>query len=252
MLIATGDTHGNPVDRLNPLLNKCRSGALTLTKEDIVIILGDFGAIWKQVQDQKEASILNWLDAAPWTTAFICGNHENFDRFEKFPIAEMFGGKVGVVGESIFHLRRGEIYTLDGWKVFTFGGAASIDKPWRQEGLSWWPQEIPSKAEEDHALANLEKHGNKVDIIMTHTMPLRAVEEFKARGTSPQGLESLVEKAKDPVPKFLDHIFDTVEFDAWLCGHFHVNELFCDDRILCLYGDVVVLDDLIEETEDEG
>ena len=40
----------------------------------------------------------------------------------------MFGGQVGVLNESIFHLKRGYVYTIGEKKIFTFGGGYSIDK----------------------------------------------------------------------------------------------------------------------------
>lgn len=236
MLILTGDTHGKPDQRIG-LIQQKGMDHLAL-KKNYLIILGDFGAIWKGKQDQREASILNYLDSMPWTTLFLDGNHENHERLDKLHVAEMFGGRVGVASESVFHLRRGEIYILDGIKTFVFGGAASIDKLYRQEGLSWWPREIPSKAEEDFAIANLEKHGNKVDLILTHTMPLAAVEEFKQSGKSPQGLEAMAAKAADPVPAFLQHIYDTVAFDVWFCGHFHVNMPLLNGKVRCLYDEI--------------
>jgi len=231
-VLITGDTHGDfsRFQNIDPL---------GIDRDDVVIIAGDFGGIWDQEETARERLLLDRVRERPWTTAFVCGNHENFDRLDTLPVEEKWGGKVGRVNESIFHLKRGEIYTIGGQKIFCFGGAASIDKMWRTEGVSWWPQEIPSVAEMDYALENLEKHGNKVDLVITHTMPHEAVQEFEESGLSPQGFEAMALKMHEPTPKFLSEILDRVDFGAWFCGHFHVDTPFLGGSIQCLYEMVV-------------
>ena len=56
-----------------------------LSKDDFVIIAGDFGGIWDvdrfRVQESPaEKAGLDWLEQKPFTTLFIPGNHENYDR----------------------------------------------------------------------------------------------------------------------------------------------------------------------------
>jgi hypothetical protein len=46
------------------------------------------------------------------------------------------------------------------------GGAASIDKPFRREGRSWWPEELITEAD---VQASIE--GGKVDILLAHDSP---------------------------------------------------------------------------------
>ena len=62
-IIVTGDIHGNPFQRLN--LENFPEGK-TYTKEDYVIILGDFGLVWDD--SAMEHSCLDWLENKPWTT----------------------------------------------------------------------------------------------------------------------------------------------------------------------------------------
>lgn len=66
---------------------------------------------------------------------------------------------------------RGEVYCIEGNTIFVMGGGYSIDKYRRTEGVSWWPQEMPSEEEYHNAIMNLEKVGNHVDYIITHTAP---------------------------------------------------------------------------------
>jgi|APSaa5957512576_1039674.scaffolds.fasta_scaffold01836_14 hypothetical protein len=228
MIFTTGDTHGGRgvMDRFNPMRN--RGG--TSKDKDFVIILGDAGFIWCNEPDGEEKKTCKWLNDSPWTTLVVDGNHDNHDRFDKLPIEDKYGGgKVGKISDSIFHLRRGEVYEVDGVRIFTFGGAMSIDKEHRIVGLSWWDREIPSYAEMDHALETLERVGNKVDLVLTHTMPRDIIERQIGH----------LEKAVDPTTEFLQHLFETLTFKQWFCGHFHINQTFEEGRVVCLYEDIV-------------
>jgi hypothetical protein len=40
---------------------------------------------------------------------------------------------------------RGEVYNIEGNSIFVMGGGYSLDKDFRTEGVSWWPQEMPSE-----------------------------------------------------------------------------------------------------------
>lgn len=67
-----GDTHGEWIRRLN---TDSFPDQKKLTKEDHVLILGDFG-IWDN--SKAENYNLDWLEDKPFTTLFISGNHENY------------------------------------------------------------------------------------------------------------------------------------------------------------------------------
>lgn len=102
-----------------------------MTKEDIVIICGDFGGVWCQENYKKglknENHWLDWLDSKLFTTLFVCGNHENFDRLYFFPVEERYSGKVHILRPSVFHMIRGKIFQIEVRKIFAFGGASSHD-----------------------------------------------------------------------------------------------------------------------------
>ena len=67
----TGDTHGD-FHRFSA--DNFPEGK-TLTKEDYVIICGDFGGIWDvEKSSPQEKYWLDWLDNKPWTTLFCDGN----------------------------------------------------------------------------------------------------------------------------------------------------------------------------------
>lgn len=99
-----------------------------LTKDDHVIICGDFGGVWnKNEESKKEKALLDWLDDKNFTTLFVDGNHENFDRLYEYPEEKWHGGRVHKIRPSVIHLMRGQIFELERKKFFTFGGASSHD-----------------------------------------------------------------------------------------------------------------------------
>ncbi|MBP3836167.1 MAG: hypothetical protein J6E31_03645, partial [Pyramidobacter sp.] len=69
----------------------------------------------------------------------------------------------------MFHLRRGQVYEIEGKSFFCMGGAMSIDKEWHTEGESWWPGENITTDDMRRGVEALEKRGNKVDYVLTHT-----------------------------------------------------------------------------------
>jgi hypothetical protein len=235
LIFATGDTHGtNSIHKLSsqgwrPLIET--STDLGITKKDYLAILGDFGLLWAPTPTREELFWLEWLQEKPWTTLVVDGNHENHERFAALPQTEMFGGTVGVIMEGIYHLKRGEIYTIDGYTFFVMGGGLSIDQQYRVMGLSWWPQEIPTKEEFDYGLDNLEKVGWEVDYILTHVPPkkvIRMLEEYLSVGDK----VPLSEKLHDIVALYLNEIYDRTKRKGWYCGHMHVDKTFGDVHIL--------------------
>lgn len=89
------------------------------------------------------------------------------------PVTEFAGGKVHKVDEGIYHLIRGEVYTLENNKFFVFGGATSHDKEHRTEGKNWWKGEMPSEEEYEKGKKNILNCGYSFDYILTHcALPL--------------------------------------------------------------------------------
>ena len=159
MIFITGDTHGNiDIKKLN---SRMFPEQKTLAKSDFVIIAGDFGLIW---DESKECQYwIKWLSEKKFTTLFIDGNHENFNLLNTYEVANWNGGKVHKISETIIHLMRGQVFSIDDLKFFTFGGAKSSDKEYRTENVSWWKQEMPSEEEYNEGLRNLRNNDWTVD-----------------------------------------------------------------------------------------
>lgn len=210
MIFTTGDTHGT-IDYAK--LVWFASEMRNLTKKDYMIIAGDFGAIWLKKYLEED---LDRYSALPWTTLFVDGNHENFDLINSYSVEEWKGGKVHKIRDDILHLMRGQVFEIEGKKIFTFGGATSIDKIYRQEGVSWWRQELPTYDDLDEANKSLAKHGRKVDYIITHSCPERVLYKLPLEHR-PAKLKCCLDNA------FLSNFIDTVEYKHWYFGHYHVD-----------------------------
>jgi len=208
----------------------------TFTKNDYMIILGDFGLLWNNSKIEKYW--LNWLNSRPWTTLFVDGNHENFNMINELPIVEKFDGKVGKVTDSIYHLKRGEIYNIDGKKIFTFGGAQSVDKSERVENISWWPEEVPNYEETHYALANLANHNLMVDYVLTHTCPQEISEVLKEIGICKynEPIETI-----DYTRKVLDEIAGGITFKHWYFGHWH-DDVVIKEKYTLLFESIIKLE----------
>jgi len=121
MIYVTGDTHG---DWMNRLKVDSFPEQKEMTKDDYVIICGDFG-IWDN--SKRERYNLDWLEDKSFTTLFVSGNHENYDILNSLAVEEWHGGKVNFIRPSVIHLMRGQVFNIEDKTFFTFGGASSHD-----------------------------------------------------------------------------------------------------------------------------
>ena len=120
-LYLTGDTHGN----FRRLLPEAFYEQETMTKENIVLVCGDFGGVW--YGDKRDNDGLDFLERRPFTTAFVPGNHENYDALRTCPLEEWRGGTVRPIRPSVLMLERGQVFELGGKRIFAMGGASSHD-----------------------------------------------------------------------------------------------------------------------------
>ena len=247
MIYITGDTHSDfsRFTEENFLIQS------EMTKDDYIIICGDFGGVWTFEEDsRREKEALDWLNNKSFTTLFVDGNHENYTRLYNYPIEEWKGGKVHKIRDSVLHLMRGEIFDIDNKRIFAFGGARSHDiqdgilnldeeekiYEYRKRGayfrirdFSWWDLELPTNQEMENGIENLEKINYKVDYIISHCCP-----------TSIQALINSTYK-RDILTDYLQQISEKCTFKRWYFGHYHdyrqVNAQFT-----LLYEDILPLE----------
>ena len=226
MIYITGDTH-IPID-ISKLNTTNFPQQKLLDKDDYVIICGDFGGVWDN--SKEELFWRKWLLEKNFTTIFCDGNHENFDLLNKFPVEEWNGGKVHFINDSVIHLMRGQVFTIDDLKFFTMGGATSIDKYRRKKGISWWKEEIPSNKEFEEAFNNLDKHDWIVDYVISHTASMRIMEQMGYI------------KENNALNKFFDMLEGDLEYKHWYFGHFH-NSIGIDEKHTMVYNEIIELKD---------
>ena len=229
MVYITGDTHAMiDYEKLKIFF----SGDCKLTKKDYLIIAGDFGGVWSEDKLDKYLGI---YQALPMTVLFVDGNHENFDLLNSYPVSRWHGGKIHRIKDDIIHLMRGQVYKIEGKTFFTFGGATSIDKWLREPGTEWWPQEVPSEKEFSEAKKNLEKVGNKVDYIITHSC-----DESALNSPLLKRYDRIMESF--PENKMLNYFERTVDYTKWFFGHYHVDGQI-NEKKTALYDDIVKIID---------
>ncbi|MBP3333714.1 MAG: hypothetical protein J6M35_06680 [Clostridia bacterium] len=110
------------------------------------------------------------------------------------------------------------------------GGAYSIDKYTRTEGLSWWNQEQPIDDEYKNAAKNLKERGFKVDYIITHTLPREMILRL---GKYPDAHDM-------ELTGFLEWVMYETNFKHWYCGHWH-SDLELTDKFTVLWFDIKAL-----------
>ncbi len=239
----TGDTHGE-IDT-GKLSNRNFHTHKELTKDDYLIITGDFGCCWygdKNIETTnpsyevpprhsrmvgKDYYMLNWYQSKNYTTLFVDGNHENHKLLNTYPVEEWNGGLVHRIRTSVIHLMRGQVYEIDGKKFFTMGGARSSDIAYRTPDVSWWEEELPTEEEIKIAVANLDKNNWKVDYVISHCCGNDVCFRLQSHNYS-----------RDILTDFFQSIDKTLDYKMWYFGHHHMDEQV-DEKHRALYHDIV-------------
>ena len=237
MIYVTGDTHAD----FKRFSTRRFPEQDELTKDDFIIICGDFGGVWHDCPEERYW--LDWLSDKPFTTLFVDGNHENFDRLNsgEFETVDFHGGRAHKIRDSIYHLMRGYVFDLDNKSFFAFGGASSHDikdgildeasfashkeflktlrfwhltgKMFRVKGVSWWPEELPSEGEMMRGKRNLAERSMKVDYVISHCLPQEIASYVSMGFYKPDIITTY----------FNTLLYDNLSFDHWFCGHYHVE-----------------------------
>lgn len=230
MIFVTGDTHRKLDIKKLDLENF--SEQKLLSRDDYLIITGDFGGVW--TGDSGDDDILDYHENKSYTTLFIGGNHENYDALYTYPVVMWNGGPVHKIREHVLHLINGQIYEIGGKSFFVMGGATSVDKLFRIEHETWWKEEEPSDEDYKTAWDNLAMHGNRVDYIITHTVP----ESVRKSAFTP--IKDFLEY-ESRVERFLDTVIQEVSYDKWFAGHIHIDREISNYNLRIIYNSIIVI-----------
>ena len=203
--------------------------------------------------DCRDDEGLDFLESRPFTTLFVAGNHENYDALRTYPLEDWHGGKIRRIRPSVLLLERGQVFDLNGKRIFTMGGASSHDiqggilepddplfllkfhtlkakgTPFRVNHRSWWKEELPSPEEYLEARQNLNKAGWEVDYIITHCAPTSIQNELLRERSKP-----------DELTDFLEEVRQRCRFRYHFFGHYHGDGIIQNQFVL-LYKQILRL-----------
>ena len=235
-LFLTGDTHGD----FRRFLPESFYEQERLAKEDLVLICGDMGGVW--YGDCRDDEGLDFLESRSFTTLFVAGNHENYDALRTYPLEDWCGGKIRRIRPSVLLLERGQVFELNGKRIFTMGGASSHDiqggilepddplfllkfhtleakgTPFRVNHRSCWK-----------AGRNLDMTGWVVDYIITHCAPTSIQNELLRERSKP-----------DELTDFLEEVRQRCRFRYHFFGHYHGDGII-QKRSVLLYRQILRL-----------
>lgn len=223
MIYITGDIHGDFTRFRSPVLRKLR-------KNDALIVCGDFGFIWDGTAQEKK--LLKKIGKLRYNVLFVEGSHDNYDLLEDYPVEEWCGGKTRPISGRLRQLMRGQVFEIAEKTVFAFGGGQSDDTTVELvEGENWWRREIPSEHELEEGLRNLEKAGNRVDIVVTYEPPSK-LHDFLDHNSGD----------RNHINTYLNDVYERLDFGRWFFGKLHLNKLI-PPKYYAVYDHIVVADD---------
>lgn len=160
------DWHGNLLWATSRIQSIGSSGGST------ILHVGDFG-IWPGASGKRYLQAVENTCARHGVEILVTpGNHEDWARLttlwanskRRDPTT---GAALPVhLTDHVTVLPRGHRFNIDGVSFMSFGGAASVDKHLRTEGVDWWPEEMPHEEDVEHSIA-----GGAADVLITHDSP---------------------------------------------------------------------------------
>lgn len=134
-ILMAGDMHGD----LTALETACQMSKKLSC--DAVLQLGDWGFLWPGKPDKHEWA-RDVVDAAGVRFIFIDGNHDWLDGIkEVYPDINL--SLLDIQPGEMAYLGRGRVLTLpEGRTILGMGGAGSVDRYNRTEGVNWFQTEF--------------------------------------------------------------------------------------------------------------
>lgn len=203
-VLVVGDLHGD----LECVRNDVIPVALA-RKCDVIMQLGDFGFVWDNSLERsyrKLWSLSELLHAHGLTLHFLPGNHENHSVLRQLAAGVPHSAEGHAeLAPHIYYTGRMARWEWNGTRIAAVGGAASIDRKFREIGVSWWPEEMLTDAEVQDA-----SRLGAVDVLFTHDaptcLPFTYLVEDEQSARSRESMDTI---ARALMP------------GLWLHGHYH-------------------------------
>ena len=227
-IYVTGDTHGDyDIKSIEEWEQRVKPGP-----QDYLAICGDWGAIWINEYGFIDTSFITYWEKKPYNILVVDGNHDNHNALAALEPCLWGGDVAGHIAHNIVHLQRGGYYEVNGITLWVFGGAESIDKQWRTEGLSYWKEEMATPEQMERGWNALKAHDSKVDYILTHDCPwqLYAALYGKLGGAKGWNYHN----------QFLGDVAEAASFKKWYFGHHHID-MDLGQQYVALYNKVLEL-----------
>lgn len=167
-IMLAGDSHHDPVHMRWVIDEAHRTGC------EAIVSVGDFG-YWPRYSYGIDflRRTTDRLAKRGIDLYFVDGNHEDFE--ELLDPAHPQAGPFRLVGQparadgrgGIWHIPRGARWDWQGVRFLGLGGAFSVDKDARTQGVDWFPQETITMGE---VWRILEQPG-EADILVAHDCP---------------------------------------------------------------------------------
>ncbi|MGH8775329.1 MAG: metallophosphoesterase [Jiangellaceae bacterium] len=186
--------------------------------------LGDFG-IWPGPRGREYLLKLDAALASHAMTTFVTpGNHEDYDQIDELPALDL-GHDIGAVQwitDHIALLPRGHRWERNGWSFVSLGGAPSVDRWSRREGLNWWAAEAIT----DDDVARVVDGGH-ADVMLAHDAPDAALGTPRVASvlrSNPVGWSGSALRYATEGRDRMTAAFLAVEPRLFLHGHYHLND----------------------------
>jgi hypothetical protein len=230
-ILLVGDLHGDTLAMIETVTHAADVHA------DLILQLGDFG-FWPRDEPgrkflrQTEAR-LELVGLPLW---WVSGNHEDLKALETRPI-----GSDGrrQVSDHVWHLPNGYRWVWCGTRWVAAGGAVSVDRYGRKEGVSWFRDEVLSDAEVVQIIAD-----GPADVVVAHDAPWgvpsleRRLFLDLAPGERDVGWASDLLEKSDEHMRRVRRLVDGVSAGRIFHGHHHVRY---EDVLTSEHGQVSVV-----------
>jgi len=211
LVYVTGDLHGDAERLRAPEMRKLKKG-------DTLLVCGDFGFLWEGTKAEKAA--LKKLGKLKFSIGFIDGVHENFELLNEYPATQWNGGQARQISGGLYHLMRGEIYSIEGRTFFSMGGGVCPDDDFRSADDSRMRLEVPSREELERAALNIRRADGRIDYIITHEPPMRIKAFLQLKQTTSAGSMEYT-----GLNTFLEELGKCCVFKRWFFGSMHLDKL---------------------------